>query len=150
MTLKTLLFGFVAGFLAVLIFHQGLWYLFELVGFTPFLSRAWALDPTPPLGVPAVISKAFWGGVWGVVFAAIHHRFPLGARYWIYAFLFGAIFPTLVAWFVVAPLKGLPAAGGWNPNRMLTGMLVNGAWGIGTALLIALTQRLGMRRWRTI
>ena len=32
-----------------------------------------------------------------------------------FAILFGAIFPTLAAWFIVAPLKHMPIAG-WNPK----------------------------------
>jgi hypothetical protein len=96
---------------------------------------------TAPFGIPQVISLAFWGGVWGMLFAMVENRFPRGALYWLSAFLFGAVFPTLVAWFVVAPLKGLALAGGWQMNRMMTGLLINGAWGIGTALLLVLMDR---------
>lgn len=49
------------------------------------------LHATQPLGVPAVISLAFWGGVWGILFELIHNRFPRGGGYWLTAFLFGAI-----------------------------------------------------------
>src|SRR3546814_19529065 len=93
------------------------------------------MAPTEPCGVPKVISLAFWVGVWGFVFSWVEPKFPRGAGYWIAALLFGAIFPTLVAWFVVAPLKGQPVAGGFVPGRMMIGPLVNGAWGIGTAIL---------------
>ena len=93
-------------------------------------------------GVPRVISLAFWGGIWGIVFALIEGRIPRGAQYWVYALLFGAIFPTLVAWFVVAPLKAQPVAGGWQASRMLTGLLINGAWGLGTALFLALGMKM--------
>jgi hypothetical protein len=55
--------------------------------------------------------------------------------YWLVALLFGALAPTLIAWFIVAPLKGQAIAGGWKPAVMITGLLVNGAWGVGTALL---------------
>jgi hypothetical protein len=75
----------------------------------------------------------------------VESRFPRGARYWLYAFAFGAVLPSLVAWFVVAPLKGLPMAGGWQANRMITGFLINGAWGVGTALLLALLYRTNRR-----
>ena len=51
-------------------------------------------------------------------------------------FLFGAIAPTLVAWFVVASIKGQPIAAGWQPFRMLTGLIINGAWGVGTGLFL--------------
>ena len=52
------LLGFIAGFLAVLTFHQSLWYLLNLVGLIPLDRPAWPLDPIPPFGVPSVISKA--------------------------------------------------------------------------------------------
>ena len=55
--------GFIAGFLAVLIFHQSLWYLINLVGLIPLGRLAWSLDPIPPYDVLSVISKAFWGAL---------------------------------------------------------------------------------------
>jgi hypothetical protein len=55
--------GFLGGALAVLIFHQSLWYLLNLIGLIPPERPAWPFDPIPPFGVPSVISKAFWGGV---------------------------------------------------------------------------------------
>ena len=63
--------GFVGGALAVLIFHQSLWFLFNHIGLIPPERPAWPLDPIPPFGVPSVISKAFWGGVWGAVLAPL-------------------------------------------------------------------------------
>jgi hypothetical protein len=138
-----LLLGFVAGFLAVLLFHQPVLAVLSYIGLAK--AGVYSFTATGPLGVPQVISLAFWGGVWGLLFAAIEHRFPRGSAYWIYAFLFGAIFPTLVAWFIVLPMKGSPMAGGWEINRMLTGVLINGAWGLGTGLLLHLAHRAGRR-----
>jgi hypothetical protein len=135
-----LIVGFVAGFIAVLLFHQPVLALLTHLGVAK--AATYSLAATGPFGVPQVFSLSFWGGVWGVVFATIEHRIPQGKRYWVYAFLFGAIFPTLVAWFVVAPIKGLPMAGGWQTSRMLTGFIINGAWGVGNALLLTL----GLRR----
>jgi hypothetical protein len=137
---RKLILGFVAGFIAVLLFHQPVLALLTQLGLAKATTYSFAA--TPPLGVPRVISIAFWGGVWGVLYAAVEQRFPRGARYWFYAFLFGAIFPTLVAWFVVAPLKGQPVAGGWQASRMITGFVINGAWGLGTGLLLVLGLRL--------
>jgi hypothetical protein len=60
---------------------------------------------------PIPISLSFWGGVWGIIFVLIEPylvRSPGG--YWVGAIIFGAIFPTAVAWFIVRPLKGLPVA----------------------------------------
>ena len=130
---KKLLTGFIAGFISVFIFHQALLALLVSSGFVA--ANVYVTDPTAPFGVPQVLSTAFWGGVWGVVFAWVQPRFPRGAGYWIAALVFGAILPSLVAWFVAAPLKGLPVAAGGDIHRIVTALLVNGAWGVGTALL---------------
>ena len=135
------IFAFIAGFVAVLLFHQGMLGLLHTVNITP--RPPFSTKPTQPLGVPQFWSSAFWGGVWGMVFAAVEPRFPKGIRYWVAALLFGALGPTLVSWFVVMPLKGQPVAGGWQPAGMVTGVLVNGAWGLGTALLF-----LGLSKWQ--
>lgn len=132
--------GFVAGFLAVLCFHQPVLYFLSSIGFA--YATTYSMQHTMPFGVPQVLSLSFWGGVWGVLFALIESRFPRGVLYWVYAVVFGAIFPTLVAWFVVSPLKGLPMAGGWEAHRMITGLLINGAWGLGAALLLVLGIRM--------
>jgi hypothetical protein len=132
-SVKNLACGFIAGFAAVLVFHQPTLGLLHLAGITP--GMPYALRPTAPLGVPAVLSAAFWGGIWGIVFATLDRRFPRGAGYWTAAFLFGAVAPTLVGWFIVLPVKGTPVGNGWHTAGMLTAVMVNGAWGIGTALL---------------
>lgn len=136
MYIRRLLFGFIAGFLATLVFHQaavyGLWH----IHIAPF--GAFNMHPTKPFGVPAVLSLAFWGGVWGILFALIHGAFPAGKGYWRTSFLFGAIAPSLVALMVVMPIKGMPMGGGWHPPLLLTAFLVNGAWGIGTAVFLRL------------
>jgi hypothetical protein len=131
--MKTL-FSFIAGFLATLIFHQLALVLLWWAGVAPF--APFSMATTHPFGVPAVISLAFWGGVWGIVYGVAHNRFPANGGYWAGAFLFGAIFPTLVALFVVLPLKGGPIGGGWHAPLLLTAVLVNGAWGVGTGLFL--------------
>lgn len=129
-----LLFGFIAGFLATLIFHQFMLAVLWGVGLAPF--GPFSMAATPPFGVPAVFSLAFWGGVWGSLFALIEGRFPPRGAYWVTAFLFGAILPSLAALLVVLPLKGRPMGGGWYPPLLLTAFLINGAWGIGTGLFL--------------
>lgn len=129
-----LLFGFFAGFLATLIFHQLVRALMWGVGMVP--SAPFSMTPTQPFGVPAVISLSFWGGIWGIVFALLDTKFPRGAGYWLTAFLFGAILPSLVALLLVLPLKGQPMGGGWHPAQLLIAFILNGAWGIGTAVFL--------------
>ena len=129
---------FVAGALAVPLFHQVMLWILNSAG---VVDRApFAMDPTKPFGVPAVVSLAFWGGVWGLILLLVIGRLH-GAKFWIVALFFGAIAPTLVAGFVVAPLKG-QAAGG-NAKMAMVGFLVNAAWGLGTAALARLMERRG-------
>jgi hypothetical protein len=134
---KRALLGFVAGFVATLVFHQIALQLLHMAGMAP--NPAWPMKPVPPFGVPQVISLAFWGGVWGAIMIPVIDR-RRGAYYAI-AIVFGAILPTLVAWFLVAPLKHQPVASGWNPQRMMIGPIVNAAWGFGTALVYRLLEK---------
>ena len=128
--------GFVAGAVAVPIFHQGVLALLYAAGLAA--RPPYSTTPTAPFGVPQLWSLAFWGGVWGIVLAAFLAAARSRPGYWWRALLFGAVAPTLVAWFVVAPLKGQPLAGGWQPAAMLTAILVNTAWGVGAALVLRL------------
>ena len=132
MKLRRILLAFVAGFLATLIFHQGGVALLNAAGLTdrsPFSTTA-----TRPFGVPQFLSIAFWGGVWGIILAL-----TLGAKpRYLKALLFGALLPTAVAFFVVAPLKGMPVAGGGDPQVILGALILNGLWGLGTAVFLRL------------
>ena len=130
--------GFISGAVSVLIFHQGAVALLHALEWT---ARApYSMAPTKPWGIPQLWSIAFWGGIWGVLLAvslARLDRLPLVCA----ALVFGAVLPTLVAWFVVAPLKGQPMAAGGVPTRMLVGVIVNGVWGLGTGIGLALFGR---------
>lgn len=137
---RWLIVGFVSGAVGVLVFHQGAVMLLYTLGFTP--RAPYSMAGTAPLGVPQLWSIAFWGGVWGVVLAAALARLR-GAALIVGATIFGAVLPTLVAWFVVAPLKGQPMAAGFVPAAMMIGPIVNAAWGLGTGLGLAL-----FGRWR--
>jgi hypothetical protein len=132
---RWLLVGFISGAIAVLAFHQGAAALLHALALTP--RAPYSMNATVPFGIPQLWSIAFWGGAWGVVLAAVLARLD-GAGFLIAATLFGAILPTLVAWFVVAPLKGQPMAAGFMPAAMLIGPIVNAAWGLGTGLGLAL------------
>ena len=135
---RWLIVGFIAGAAAVLLFHQSAAALLHALQLTP--RAPFSFTPTQPLGVPLLWSLAFWGGVWGVILAALLARLD-GARLIVAATVFGAIAPTLVAWFVVAPLKGQPVAAGWAAAAMVAGPIVNAAWGLGTAIGLYLFGR---------
>jgi hypothetical protein len=126
---------FAAGFISVLVFQMGALAILNAFGFTP--ATPFAATRTWPLGVPQTWSWAFWGGVWGLVYGFFEKWFPEKFfSYWIVAILFGAILPTAVLWFLVSPLKGQPIAAGWDQVRMATHLILHGAWGLGTALLL--------------
>jgi hypothetical protein len=127
---------FIAGTLAVPLGHQMALWMLNIAG---VIDRApFAMSPTRPFGVPAVFSLSFWGGVWGIILGLILVR-ARGARFWWIALIVGAVAPTLVAGLVVAPLKGMPVGG--NAKLFAVGLIVNGVWGVATALFYWVMQR---------
>ena len=128
---------FIAGAIAVLVFHQGWASLMHLGGFSP--NPPFNFRPTQPFGVPQIWSVVFWGGIWGIVYGLVAACAPQRgeAMHWIVAFLFGALALTLFGRFVLAPLRGQPI--NWDLIGAWRGFLINGIWGLGTAALL---------RWR--
>ena len=133
------LLSFLAGFLATLIFHQGLLAFLHQAGASP--RAAYSMAPAGPLHVPQVLSLAFWGGVWGIALWLAVGRWT-GAGYWLAWLVLGALLPSVVALFIVFPLKGQPVAGGWDPKILVGALLLNGAWGLGTAAFLRLFEYL--------
>jgi hypothetical protein len=137
--MAALVMAFIAGVVAVPVFHQILLGLMHMAGIVPFAPFDWA--PTKPFGVPSWISISFWGGVWGVVFALTVRRWFSGVAYWIASAVIGGVALTLVFMFVVVPLK----SGGLPPDMVglfIIGFLLNAAWGIGWALFLMLLERM--------
>ena len=133
---RWLVIGFVSGALSVLLFHQGAAALLHALELTA--SAPYSMQPTRPWGVPELWSIAFWGGIWGVLLAASLGHLD-GAPLVVVSFVFGAVLPTLIAWLIVAPLKGEPMAAG--AVAVAIGPIVNGAWGLGTGTGLALFGR---------
>jgi hypothetical protein len=132
---RKLFIGFLAGAVGVLLFHQLVLLLAHAVGLVPF--APYSLQPTAPLGVPQVVSTAFWGGIWGIAMVLLMTWIPGAERLWV-AVLFGAVLPSLVAAVVVTPLKGGDMAAWMAPGRILLALVINGAWGLGTWLIYRL------------
>jgi hypothetical protein len=132
-----IIISFFAGFFATLLFHQPALGLLRLAGLTD--RTPYTMDPTVPFGVPAVISLAFWGGLWGIALWLLIRNRVGSVAYWGWALVFGAVAPTLVAGLVVAPIKGQPLAGGGSVSMIVMGLSVNAAWGLGTALMMRAT-----------
>ena len=133
-----LIAGFVFGALAVLVFHQPALALLHANGIAP--RGGYSLASVPPWGIPQVWSTMFWGGVWGVLLAAVVHRLA-GLSLVLGATMFGMAFPSLAAWFIVAALKGQALAAGFAPRAMAVALVVNAAWGLGTGLGLEVLRR---------
>jgi hypothetical protein len=129
--------AWIAGFLATLLFHQtALWLLLQATGMQ---RPVWSMTPVPPLGIPQVVSLAFWGGVWGIALLALLRGRRGGARYGL-ATLYGALLPSIIAMLVVFPLKGQGFEPAGNLQFWIAALLLNGAWGLGTALFLSLQK----------
>lgn len=142
---NVILLGFLCGAVSVLLFHQGtlllLHHQFPLIkaltgaadAFRP-ATAGYSLRPVPPFGVPQVLNLAFWGGVWGIVLAALIRwaRMPDLLT----GFVLGAMVCTLVGFTLVAGLRGAPMWAGGNTVVWWRAAILNGAWGWGAALLM--------------
>lgn len=136
-----LLAGFLAGALAVLVFHQGMYLVLNLAGLVP--NAPWRTNPVGPLAVPQIINQMFWGGLWGAAFGLALDRLPGPAL--VKGLIFGMVGPMLLgSWLIVATIKGQPLfsgafAKGWDIMKLRNGFLLNGAaFGLGLGLLYPL------------
>lgn len=129
--MKKTINSFIAGFVSTLIFHQGLLGIFYILN---ILKKApYDMTAVAPLGVPSVISLAFFGGIWGILIYLLIKR-ALGKTFWIKSIIYGALGPTAVAIGVVFPMKGIE----FKPIMIVFGLLLNAAWGLGNGLFIKL------------
>jgi hypothetical protein len=141
--------GFLAGFLATVLFFNGAWAVMQsLLGWLPATAPPpWAYAPTvPPFGVPRMLNLPFWGGVWGIVLSFVLLR-ARGVTYWIGWTLLGALALTLVGTFVVPLIKGQTIADitkSLSLVRLQNGLILNGAWGLGSAILLKVFSPLPM------
>lgn len=139
---KILLYGFIAGVLGMLVFHQGAQYLLHYnaaripgaAGWFGTFPRAYNLARTGPYGMPALAFLAIQGGLWGIVIAAVLRvtSFPD----LLFGLLFGAVAVTAVELLVVPAVMGRPPV--TSPgNQLLARMaLLNGALGLGTVFFL--------------
>ena len=140
--IRSIILGFVTGFLAVLLFHQGTaWLLHHYGNHIPSVVSIFGtvvppynMAPTQPFGVPTIFSQAFFGGLWGILLANILRNSTLPDL--LFGLVFGALVLTLVAFTLVAYLKGAPFFANGNRATWWRAGLYNGMWGFGTALML--------------
>lgn len=127
--------GFIAGFLAVLTFHQamvGVLHATDVIGGVPF-----SLAPVPPFRVPRLIDLCFWGGVWGLAFALVVRWVPGTAL--IQGILLG-IAAVLASHLLIVPFGGGSISQGWEFHGIVVSLAINCFWGIGVSLLLPSLQ----------
>lgn len=131
---KRLVFGFVAGALAVVVFHQGMVLALHLLGQIP--NFPWSMRAIAPWGVPAIINQMFWGGLWGAAFAIFGAMIPISSDLARGA-LYGLVGPWLLGNGILVPLfKGGSFLWGFNPQNMWRGALIGAAFGLGLAVFM--------------
>lgn len=142
---QKLVAGFLAGALAVLVFHQATILLLGLAGVIP-AGNAWSLRPNA-WHVPALVNGMFWGGMWGCVYALVRQRLPRPS--WLGGLVFGVLGPALIGvWLLLPLLRGGPLLAGFMPLRLLIGGVIHAVFGLGLALFYDLIGR-HVLRFRT-
>jgi MFS-type transporter involved in bile tolerance (Atg22 family) len=126
--------AFFAGFISTLIFHQGVLGVLYMANLLP--NAPFNMTPTQPLGVPSVISLAFFGGLWGILIVKLVEKLS-GRKQILMSIIYGAIGPSFVALAVVFPIKGIA----FNLMILPIALLLNGAWGLGTHLIMKMLRR---------
>ena len=142
-TSTRLVLGFVAGFLAHLVFQGGFGGLLYAAHLLPALP--WSLAPVPPFGVPKSLNLGFWAGLWGLAYALLERRLTARLAWWSGGLVFG-LAPLVVFWFVVLPLKGLGIGGGFQPAMVPIQVGFHAVYGIGTAIIFRAGLVLARRR----
>jgi hypothetical protein len=131
-TARTILLGFAAGVVSVLVFHQGTVWLLHMAGQVP--NAPYGLRPIPPFGVPQIVNSCFWGGLWGIVIAVLLRRLRVPDL--LFGFVFGAVALGLTNWVVLPAIKGGAFFAGGDPRRLAITVAIVGTFGWGVALIL--------------
>jgi hypothetical protein len=130
---KSLVAGFIAGALSVVVFHQGMALILHLAGQIP--NFPWSFRPTGQFAVPTLINQMFWGGLWGALFSVVWPHLP-GRDFWLKGMVFGWLGPMLIGnWLLLPLIRSSPYFAGLVPMAMLRGALIAGAFGLGLGLI---------------
>lgn len=134
MTLKSLLYGFLAGAIATVTTHEIIALLLNQAGL--FGRVPWPMEVNPYSGVPQFLNDMFWGGVWGIVFALILSPRPRGSMT-IKGALLGILGPAIIGVFSLVPaLTGkFPPFFGGDINMIWPVLVILAGFGASTAWL---------------
>ncbi|MGL4497217.1 MAG: hypothetical protein ACRCYS_03510 [Beijerinckiaceae bacterium] len=133
MNTPSLLRSFLAGAMAVLVFHQATLLALKLLAILP-AANPWNLAPGPFGIVPVLLNAMFWGGLWGIVLGLLWQRIP-GMDPWLRGPLAGIIGPALVGGWIVLPLiRNAPLFAGGDAKRLAISAIIHAMFGLGFAL----------------
>jgi hypothetical protein len=132
LTARTIMLGFVAGILSVLIFHQGTVWLLHMAGQLP--NGPYSFRPIPPFGVPQIVNQCFWGGLWGILIAVLLRWLRVPDL--LFGFCFGAVALGLTNWVILPMIKGGTYFAGGDPRRLAITVAIVGTFGWGVALIL--------------
>src|SRR5689334_18145006 len=96
-----ILLGFFVGMLATLAVQLPLVWFLHLLHLTA--RTGFATTPEPPMGVEAMWSRVFWGGVFGLALAAWGVFYPLGRR-WVLSSIGMIVAVRLFVDWVIVPI----------------------------------------------
>ena len=141
MAWRILILGFLAGAIAVPIFHQLAVFALHSAGYVP--NPPFRTNPVPPFGVPTILNQTFWGGMWGLLFGAIMMARPrLSAP--VVGVAVGILGAALAGLTWIALLRGqaMPIT---ELNRWWRPAVINGSWGLGMGVIFAALRGRGAR-----
>ena len=125
---KNLLIGFIAGAIATVTAHEIIALVLLKAGLFPRVP--WPMTPAAGTGVPQFISDMFWGGLWGVLFAAAWSLVP-GSSLTMKGLIFGVLGPALLGVFILVPLLTgrIPIFLGGDLQKIACVLLILGGFG---------------------
>lgn len=142
MAWRILILGFLAGAIAVPIFHQLAVLALYSAGYVP--NAPFRTNPVAPFGVPTILNQAFWGGMWGLLFGAIMMARPRLSPL-IVGVAVGILGAALAGLTWIALLRGqaMPIT---DLNRWWRPVVINGTWGLGMGVIFAALHGRGAPR----
>ncbi len=140
MDFHKLAFGFIAGAIAVVTVHEIIDYALYAAGIFPRVP--WSSAPAAVTGVPQFVSDAFWGGLWGILFAALSDKLPGGSPA-MKGLIFGIVGPAILGVFILVPLMTgrFPLFFGFDPRMLLSVLLILAGFGAAMGWLYGFLEK---------
>ncbi|HZT76604.1 MAG TPA: hypothetical protein VFA27_08090 [Vicinamibacterales bacterium] len=131
-----ILLGFFVGMIATLCVELPLVWFLHLLHLTP--RTGFSLQPVAPMGVEAMWSRVFWGGAFGLALAGWGVFYPIGVR-WLISSAGTILAARLFVDWIIAPMWSATSHvwGGWSVDAVVMPLVMNVAWVLATALLLA-------------